>query len=358
MGGRTAGPSGAIDDLRRSDLASARFNSMPLTGTVGDAAPSERDWRALARPRAGLLAVLVLAATIAGRAGSWWWVFDLASHFALQLAIAGAFACVLSLWAQGPRWAAVAGVSLIANMVVVLPVYVGGAESIHRGSEVRLISYNLNATNPETDTVIQYLRSSQCDLVFALEVTPEWLRVLKTLEPAYRVDVAEPRADNFGIALLSRGLKVSARILRAPKSDVGFVEARVTVDGNDWFILGVHPVPPLGADLAAERDTALEFIASWAAQQNGPVVVLGDLNITPFSPSFSRLLARGKLVNSQRGYGVQATWPQFPWFMLPGRIPIDHALHSRDVVTRGRSLGPAMGSDHLPLVVKVALPAK
>jgi len=331
---------------------------MPPTGSSADRQPAVRNWRALVRPRAALLVVLVAVATIAGRLGSWWWLLDLASHFAPQLALAAGLAGGLCLWARSRWWAAAAGASLIVNGVVVAPIYIGSAPSSHGGSELRLVSFNLNATNPRTDEAIRYLGGTQCDLVLALEVTPEWLRALRTLEPAYRVEIAELRADNFGIALLSRGLPVSARILRAPRGGVGFVEARVTVGHRDWLILGVHPVPPVGPDLAAERDAALGFIADWAARQPGPVVVLGDLNTTPFSPSFRRLVARGGLVSSQAGYGLQATWPQFPWFLAPARIPIDHALHSHDVVTRDRSLGPASGSDHLPLAVTLALPPK
>jgi endonuclease/exonuclease/phosphatase (EEP) superfamily protein YafD len=248
----------------------------------------------------------------------------------------------------------VAGVSCVANLVLLAPLHVAGEQPPSDGTQLRLVSFNIRASNTAMSEVVHHLSKSQSNLIVLFEVTPEWLHELKQLEPAYRIELAEPRLDNFGIALLSRGLKVSARILRPPGGDIGFVEARMSVDGRDWSILGIHPLPPVGAGLADQRDAALEYAASWAAQQTGPVVVLGDFNTTPFSFSFNRLLGRGRLVNSQKGYGVQATWPQVPLWLAPARIPIDHLVHSRSVVTLDRSVGPALGSDHRPVIATVA----
>jgi len=56
------------------------------------------------------------------------------------------------------------------------------------------------------------------------------------------------------------------------------------------------------------------------------------------------------LANSQEGFGYAASWPaRLPPF---GRIPIDHALHSRDLTVTDRQLGPGTAaSDHRPLRV-------
>jgi endonuclease/exonuclease/phosphatase (EEP) superfamily protein YafD len=36
-------------------------------------------------------------------------------------------------------------------------------------------------------------------------------------------------------------------------------------------------------------------------------------------------------------------------------VPIDHLLHSEALVAYDRQLGPELGSDHLPLVVDLAI---
>lgn len=310
-------------------------------------------WRELVRPRALALAVAVAIVTLLGRAGSLWWVFDLLSHFAAQLVVVGAMLTALSGWARSKVGAGVAAASTLVNLVVVVPLYVGDA-SASAGRALTVMSFNVHAINEDKPAVEAFIEQSQCDLAFVLEVTPEWLRVLREVR-GYRLVVAEPRSDSFGIALLARDPAVTAEIVHAPPNGVGFVAATVVVDERAWTVLGVHPVPPVGGDMTAERNVALDFISDWAAKQPGPTVVLGDVNTTPFSPSFRRLTASGKLISSQPGFGLQTSWPQTPWFLFAARIPIDHALHSPDLVTRAREVGPPNGSDHRPLLLTIAL---
>ena len=82
------------------------------------------------------------------------------------------------------------------------------------------------------------------------------------------------------------------------------------------------------------------------------MVVAGDLNASTWSRGFSLLTAPADLVNSQRGFGIQASWPAR--YKLLG-IPIDHVVHSRDLTIVDRRLGEPLGSDHYPLFVTVAL---
>ena len=60
------------------------------------------------------------------------------------------------------------------------------------------------------------------------------------------------------------------------------------------------------------------------------------------------LLDRTGLVNSIQGYGLGQTWPAGA--ALAG-IPIDHCLHSSDLVTLERTVADIEGSDHRALHV-------
>jgi endonuclease/exonuclease/phosphatase (EEP) superfamily protein YafD len=75
--------------------------------------------------------------------------------------------------------------------------------------------------------------------------------------------------------------------------------------------------------------------------------VVGDLNVTPWSPTFRDLLQAPGLVDTARGRGLRGTWP----VCLPGmRIPIDHCLVSGDLQVLDRQVGPGVGSDHFPVM--------
>jgi endonuclease/exonuclease/phosphatase (EEP) superfamily protein YafD len=82
-----------------------------------------------------------------------------------------------------------------------------------------------------------------------------------------------------------------------------------------------------------------------------PVLLMGDLNCTPFSPWFPRLLERGALRDSAIGYGLTGTWTG-----QGVRLPIDHILvNERLRVLDYREEAEWHGSDHRPVRATLAL---
>ena len=82
------------------------------------------------------------------------------------------------------------------------------------------------------------------------------------------------------------------------------------------------------------------------------MIVIGDLNLTPWSPRFRALLDDGGLGDSRVGFGHHATWPV--WFPLL-LIPIDHVLADPEIKVYRREVGPAVGSDHYPVLVELGI---
>jgi endonuclease/exonuclease/phosphatase (EEP) superfamily protein YafD len=126
------------------------------------------------------------------------------------------------------------------------------------------------------------------------------------------------------------------------------VVARVPLGGAALAVIVTHPMPPVSAGALAQQEAQLAAVAARARQLAAPVVVLGDLNATPWSRPFARLRAHAGLCDSRRGFGLQATFPA-----AAGRlgIPIDHLLVSCTVAVRARRIGRDVGSDHLPVIV-------
>jgi endonuclease/exonuclease/phosphatase (EEP) superfamily protein YafD len=109
---------------------------------------------------------------------------------------------------------------------------------------------------------------------------------------------------------------------------------------------------PTSEERAGLRDAQLGFAADWAAEQEGAFLVVGDLNASPWSWPFRRLVADGSLRNSQIGFGLQPSFPATSNVLL--RVPIDHLLHSDALIVTNRRLGEPLGSDHFPLLVDLA----
>jgi endonuclease/exonuclease/phosphatase (EEP) superfamily protein YafD len=80
--------------------------------------------------------------------------------------------------------------------------------------------------------------------------------------------------------------------------------------------------------------------------------VMGDMNITPWSPVMRDFLEQNRLKDSALGHGIHPTW--FSHSLMFG-IPIDQILHGSGVVILDRHVGPEIGSDHFPVTADIAL---
>ena len=278
------------------------------------------------------------------------WTLELSTHFAFQygllaLAVMAGFACLAR--PLGLALTAVV-VGLHSGPLLELTESPPDRAALTPGG-TRLLMANVRTSNANRRGLLELVESTQPDAVLLLEVSEAWLADLAPLEVEFPHRLAAPRGDNFGIALYSRRPLTDGRIVQLGAAGVPSIEA--ALEGSSLRLLLTHPVPPMGSEAAAQRDRQLEAVARRARELGPRVVLAGDLNATPWSPVFSRVLDHGDLRDSRRGFGLQPTWSAgLPYL---ARIPIDHFLVGRDVRVLDREIGPRIGSDHLPVLVEL-----
>lgn len=304
----------------------------------------------------GLLEVaagLMCAGSVAGFCGRLWWLFELASHFRLHFALGlGVFALI---WLACRRWrmAAICGGFAVLNAALVLSLFWPTEKTgAVLGKPLRLVSLNVLTSNSRADLVLDFLRRTEADVILLMEVNDRWLADLAALQTSYPYQLKAAREDNFGIALFSRIPLTNTSVLELGEAEIPTLTAEIELGGQKIFLLGTHPLPPGSAENSRLRNEQLEKIAATVCSQSLPAIVIGDLNCTPWSPYFSRLLAAGGLKNTSQGLGVFNSWPAT--LAIVG-IPIDHCLVSRSIRVIQKELGPHVGSDHLPVIVNLQL---
>ncbi|MBU6455599.1 MAG: hypothetical protein KGS72_27760, partial [Cyanobacteria bacterium REEB67] len=134
-----------------------------------------------------------------------------------------------------------------------------------------------------------------------------------------------------------------------------FSVVRMT-DGNPLMVMTVHPGIPLNGKAFVSRNSDLQIYVKDLQTFNGPKIIAGDFNCTPWSYYFQKLLNDGRLVDSEHGFGPQASWSIFGFFMP--LLPIDHCLVSREIVVTDRKIEKNAGSDHRPLLVRFSVPRR
>lgn len=332
------------------------------TSTPAPAPRVDPDPGDLSRPASAglwldLVAAGVLAGSLAGFAGRWFWLFDLTTHFRwywLVLSIAGLAACLK--WRR-PTAVACLAIAVAANARDLLPYWVPptAVTAAEAGADRRVfvISMNVHRVNDDATAAVAYLRERRPDVVAVLEVDDDWAVALEGLADLFPQRVIRPRIDNFGIAVLSRWPLADVEIVAF--SDTGFpsIVATVRRPAGDFRFIATHPYPPFDARCTEQLTTHLDALGARVAAEPLPCVVAGDFNAAPWSRPFRRLVAASGLVDSGLGRGVRPTWHAH----LPApRIPIDHVLVPAEATVLRRDLGPDIGSDHYPVEAEIALP--
>jgi len=217
---------------------------------------------------------------------------------------------------------------------------------------LRVMLINVHTENQHHDLVLKFIHQRSPDLVLLEEVNGAWMEHLADLKAVYPYLCEETREDNFGIALFSKLPLRNPAVVYLGPAEIPSVTAEIEVGGRPIHFWGSHPLPPGSAENTKLRNQQLRALAEKIRNWHGSAMLLGDLNTTAWSYSFGELLQESGLQDSGRGRGIQSTWPVN---LFPLRIAIDHCLLSADLKVVSRTVGEDVGSDHLPLVIELAI---
>ena len=297
---------------------------------------------------AALLASLM---PLAARHG---WAFDLATHFRVQYVVVDALIALACVLQRKPIWCIALAACAVVSARPVLPYVAFGhasaATAAAHGPTIKLLSANVLFENHSSTRLLEIVREESPDVVLLLEYTPEWAQMVDELRAAYPHYVEVPSRRAYGLALFSR-YELDA-ITPFVLDEKAAVDARVRTPSGTLEVIGVHLFSPTSPWRSSMRNRQLVDLAARVASVNGPLAVIGDFNITPYSPFFQDWLAHTGLTDTRRGRAVSPSWPvQLP---LIG-IPIDHCAVSKEVTVVAHRGLPAFGSDHYPILAELAL---
>lgn len=305
-----------------------------------------------------LAIILIILFSIAGYLGRASQYFELASHFRFQYTLAS-FCCLLIFAGlQAWPWALGAAVCFLVNGAAVLPWYTSRKHAPHshaNSRRLRVVLANVLYENRRYELFKNLVNEEQPDILIAQEVTDEWLDEMKFLRETYPYfrEVHQPHGS--GIALFSRFPLLQCEVIALGLEERPGITARLQIDEAIITLLTFHPYAPVRRDHYRHRNLQLAEASRLIKTLPQPLIVIGDLNTTMWSPYFDQLLQARELVNTRRGFGLLPTWPL--WLLLPFlMLPIDHCFVTPDIAIHNTRTGGRTGSDHLPLIVDLSIP--
>ena len=226
------------------------------------------------------------------------------------------------------------------------------------------MTYNVLYLNPHADQVARAIKAQNPDFVGLRELVPD---VAAYLEP--RLSERYPFHElGEWCGFWSRYPILEYDYFRLGKG-TGQPAQRflLDVDGRQVTVLNVHPrspplagIHPLGLPLGiptgfvnAGRDADLRELLERVDRISGPLVVIGDLNMTDQQGLYPTLTRRLRDAYRDVGWGMGFTFTRFRGLGLP-MWRIDYVLHSPDLVALRAVVGDYGGSDHRPVMAELA----
>lgn len=306
-----------------------------------------------------LLAIILLAAAGFAELVRDWWVGELFAHFRWQFAAMAAFGLLLAVALRCRVGAACLVLAALPHLwaLQAYPVAAWVRPDSGGATALRVVSANLLSSNRTPAAALGFVRGSGADIVCLQEVSSGWAPLLERLKSRYPHVVPQRRTGST--VLLSRFPFASAREV-APNGRLPHSVARVETPAGAVDVACVHPPYPMSAALWRFQRAEFRDYAAAAQRHDGPRIVMGDFNSTPYSARFRRLLETGGLAGVELGPWWPRTWPSGErghWLqrLAPG-FPIDHVLVSCHFGVISARRGPPNGSDHFPVIVDLAMP--
>lgn len=318
-----------------------------------ESAPSPKPRRRRGRFTCFICLLIGIAGVLAGWFGKLWIAFDVfaqfANHFWL-IAIAFALGFVM------PRARVLTALAIIIIGMLVIGIipqrtaatYPAPGIQAPAGTRiVRIMSFNTWMGNSRVEAIAAEVERNDPDILVLLEFGPEKRALLDRLRSKYQHQEDCVHLEDCYMAVFSKypiADSESHAVWEGPPM------MRVTF-GNELSgltIIGTHTIrfPYLRAQL-----TQLGHLGDLVRRLSGPRIVMGDFNATPSSRLLTTFEERSGL---RRLDGWLPTWPAR--LQIP-QLAINHIFASEEVKSVEQvRIGRNAGSDHFPIVVRVAIP--
>ena len=306
-----------------------------------------------------LTAMLCLGATVISLLARHWWLADLIANLRIQLIIGLIVASVGLVVTRQSRLAGLVMLALIWHGSWIAP-YLFATQKPVGVRPLKVCVVNVLTQNLQHDKVLTVLKNADADVIAVLELgTDLESRLNEELGDRYQHRITEPSDDgNFGIGLWSKLPLQDEKIFHLTVPLVPSISAQVIWEGQPVRLFATHPIPPVNSRYFQARNRHLELLAEKVRKKSETTeepatIVVGDLNLTPWSPWYGKFLADAGLkdcIAGDRMASLTPTW--YRWRLFPFGLVLDHGFCAGGLSCMSRKVLQDIGSDHRPVLLE------
>jgi endonuclease/exonuclease/phosphatase (EEP) superfamily protein YafD len=281
-----------------------------------------------------------------------WIAFDVFSQFTLQFAV---IAVAFAIGRFIPRARV-----FVAFLVLVLGIGAIGAwphvmsrepwivsEAKSGEQPVTVASFNTLYESGEVDAVRAEIERLDADIVTLIEFGPNKHGLLKTLTERYPHQAECFDMDYCHLAILSK-FPLTSSSARVDWNGPPMIMTKFGPELGNLTVIGTHMIR---FPYARAQFRQIKALSDLIDTLPGNKLVMGDFNATLFSRIISTLA-------NQTGLMRLTSLPSWPAYVQLPQIAIDHIFASSGIrILESERIGRPAGSDHYPIIMKLAVPA-
>ncbi len=318
-----------------------------------DAQPPKKKRRPTGSLECKLGLLLGVSGLVASRLGQLWIAFDVFAQFTLHFALVAVAFLIGLLMPRAKLLSAflvlVLGIVCIGSWPhVVSRVASGGAAAGAGEITLKVASFNTLYDNDNADAVQAEILRIDADVITLIEMGPNKRRIIEAVKERYPHHAACYEIDFCNIVVLSK-VPVVDTDAQAIWDGAPYIRAKLGPEAGNLTVFGVHTIrfPHSRAQFRQ-----VNAIADLIEKTPGRKLVMGDFNATPYSRIIGVVENRANL----RRLSNLPSWPSHA--ALP-QLAIDHIFISPGIkAIESQSIGEPAGSDHYPVIARIAVPAQ
>jgi endonuclease/exonuclease/phosphatase (EEP) superfamily protein YafD len=284
---------------------------------------------------------------------------DALTHFApLWLAMGVAATLLGWIFARGDERKAMVGLGLVvvaACSVLMLPdlLAAAGAKRLAaRPDDLKIIQFNVWHDNQTPEKATRWLLDQDADVVIIIEGGDSSISVVKALQAYYPFSVSCDGKRYCPTMIFSKKRMIARAGFYEEGRELPGAWATLADPKGAFTVSGVHYVWPIPA--GPQQQQSKRMAAAIARFDKSTTIVTGDFNSTPWSFTMKR---QDKAFGLDRRTHALASWPSGKFSRLANApapfLPIDQVYAGKAWKTVSVVRGPALGSDHRPVIVKL-----
>jgi len=315
---------------------------------------------------APLHAVLVILYCLARLVGYVeYWIVDALSYVLPLLLLISVLHFPGAIWRRSPYLLSATALPLVVFGVLYGPNYVPRSASEHVEPSFSVMSYNVWAGNQKYEDIVDAIGELTPDVIGLQEITD---LIAHEIQDDLAVRYPYSAIDG-GQAVFSRYPILDYEILLIGDERIPITVQHIVLDvnGKQIGVVNAHPHSPqliasrlvglrirYPSGLASRwRDLEVRELMEAIETMDGPLVVLGDFNLTDLQLVYNEMTETLRDAHAEAGFGLGFT--RTP---VRGKGPptwrIDYVFYTPELVALSTTHGDFGGSDHRPVMATLA----